>query len=177
MHITRRAGGLVVACTLLAGCATERTISVKPPEEQKIATTSAVTSPCQFSVKTIIDSREQMSLGMMGLTHIDGAGFQRWFESGISTIPGYRHENAPIELRIEVLKAYIQGISTLKSANLVVRVHAIEKGNILLSKTYRSFDNSINWFNSESEIQTTFNNTLTDLKHQIHSDISILCKN
>jgi len=137
---------------------------------------AAEVAACRFTVKLIEDRREQTGLGTVVRTSVDGEGFSGWFADGIHAIPGYAHDGAPIELRIEVLKAYIHSIATMKSANLVVRVQLAADGAPLQVKTYRGVDSSTNWSSSESEIQITFDNALNDLKLKMSADIDRLCK-
>jgi hypothetical protein len=167
---------VTLACSLLAGCAAERIAGMKPATPRAAAQTALQADGCRFTVKAIDDRREHASLGSLGRTQVGGEGFADWFASGIAAIPAYTSDEAPIALRIEVLKAYIQGLATLKSANLVVRVQVDVNGAPFQSKTYRGVDGSINWANTESEIQAAFDSALAHLRLQMGTDLDGLCK-
>ncbi|WP_418124420.1 hypothetical protein [Variovorax sp. 160MFSha2.1] len=172
----RRAACWVLAVPLLvAGCASERVTGL----QRRTAAAQPGTSvpACPFSLGAIDDRRDAQSLGQMGRTHIDGVGFDEWFRAGIASIPGYTRDAAAPTLRITVLKAYVHGLITLKSANLVVRVQLPPDGSsAATTKTYRGFDDSINWSTSESEIQQAFDAALDNLTAQIGADLKKRCR-
>lgn len=168
--------GIAGACVLVVGCAADRVSGLKPAAERVARPAAAEAGACRFTVKAIEDRREEASLGVLLRTRVDGDGFNHWFADGINAVPGYTREAAPIELRIEVLKAYIHSIATMKSANLVVRVHVAASGAPPQAKTYRGSDGSVNWSSSEREVQEAFDNAMTDLTTQIGADLRGLCR-
>jgi len=170
------ATAITVACMAgLAGCAADRVQGVKPGQAAATAPAGPVPS-CRFSVKAVVDSRDQADLGSLFKTRVDGEGFAQWFADGIASIPGHATTPAPVELHIEVLKAYIQSLGTAKSANLVVKVKVAGDGAIPSTKTYRGVDASINWSNSESEVQAAFDAALASLRQQMSTDLAGWCK-
>ena len=112
----------------------------------------------------------------MGRTRVGDQGFARWFSQAMASMPGHSREAAPRTLRVTVLKAYIQGIGTLKSANLVVRVHTTQQGQPPQTRLYRGADASLNWANTEAEIQEAFDRALANLAAQISADVQAPCK-
>ncbi len=172
------AAALAVACTAgLAGCAADRVVGVK--SGAAAATLPAGPPPsCRFSVKAITDLRGHAGLGTLVNTRVDGAGFAQWFAEGVAAVPGNTAApgTAPVELHIEVLKAYIQSLGTAKSANLVVKVSVTGEGAVPSAKTYRGVDASINWSNSESEVQAAFDAALASLRQQMSADAAGWCK-
>lgn len=135
---------------------------------------------CAFHVTAIDDQREAQDLGHLGSTRIDGKGFADWFADGIASIPGYTQAQAqapaPTTIRIQVLKAYMQGLATLKSAHLVVRLQIVSEGLPTAVHTYRGVDGSMNWRGAEGEIQSAFDRALLDLRAQIAADLQQRCK-
>lgn len=166
---------LAMTMTLAAGCASDRVSGVPSPVAH-LAAIAANAGTCKFSVKSVSDLREESGLGNIGRTRVGDEGFRNWFENGITAIPGYQADTAPLTLRIEVIKAYVQGLSTMKSANLVVRVYPIDKNMALPPRVYRGVDNSGNWANTESEIQAALDRAMNNLQLQIGADIDKLCK-
>jgi hypothetical protein len=167
---------LAAPLLLVTGCASDKVTGL---HRRTAAAQQAPTAPaCAFSLGGIDDQRDAQSLGQMGRTHIDGAGFDGWFRSGIASIPGYTRDAGAPAIRVTVLKAYVHGLVTLKSANLVVRVQFPQEGSgaTTTTKTYRGFDDSMNWSTSESEIQEAFNTALDSLTAQIGADLKKRCK-
>lgn len=171
------ATGLTLASVLFVACASERVSGVRAPAVRSAPEAGTAALGCRFAVRAIEDRRDDKGLGRLHATGVGGEGFAEWFADGIAAIPGYTSHEAPTELRLEVLKAYITGINTLKSANLVVRVHAASAaGGATKSTTYRGVDGSINWANGEGEVQEAFDRALADLQRQLAEDLSRSCK-
>ncbi|OUM01165.1 hypothetical protein A8M77_17890 [Variovorax sp. JS1663] len=131
---------------------------------------------CAFNLEDIEDRRETTELGQMGRTRIGGEGFTRWFADAMAAMPGHTHERTTRTVKVTVLKAYIQGLATLKSAHLVVRVQSAREGKASDARIYRGADASMNWANTEAEIQEAFDRALTDLTAQIATDLQASCK-
>lgn len=170
----------LAACSVLAGCApAARVAGLKAASTENAApvprASDAVPASCRFSVESMRDLREQAHLGSLGVTQVDGNDFVKWLGAGIAGMPEYSAGPAPVALNFEILRAYIQGLGTLKSAHLVVRVKVSGDKARPFEKLYRGVDNSINWNNSESEIQSAFERAVTHLKQQISSDLPGLC--
>lgn len=60
-------------------------------------------------------------------------------------------KQAVLELHVELLKAYIQARSSLKTANVVARVGYVNGQTLVESRVYRGAYDSTNWFNSDTE--------------------------
>lgn len=172
----RRTACWALAAPMLAtGCASEKVVGLQ--RRTAIVSQGSSAPACPFSLGGIDDQRDAQSLGQMGRTHVDGAGFDEWFRSGIASIPGYTRDAGAPAIRVTVLKAYVHGLVTLKSANLVVRVQFPPEGPAAATtKTYRGFDDSTNWSTSEGEIQQAFNTALDNLTAQIGADLKKRCK-
>jgi hypothetical protein len=177
---------LAAALLLVAGCASDEVTGLqrRTPVAAPSAAPTAASSACAFSLGGIDDRRDAQSLGQMGRTHIDGAGFDGWLRNGMASIPGYTRDAGAPAIRITVLKAYVHGLASLKSANLVVRVEFPAQGagaagtvaKAATSKTYRGFDDSMNWSTSQAEIQEAFNAALDSLAAQIGADLKQRCR-
>lgn len=168
---------LAGASLALVGCMAERVTGLRPPQPQGTPLQGASPPPaCAFSIKSIDDRREDKSLGVLIRTKVDGDGFSSWFADGMAAIPGQTTpESATISVQIEVLKAYIHAIGTMKSANLVVRVTAVDAAGSRHQSTFRGVDGSVNWNNSQDEVQVAFNAALADLQRQIGADLNKHC--
>lgn len=173
---TLAAVSLSAACALLVGCVADRVSGLRAPDARPVPTASGNANGCPFTVKSIEDRRDDKSLGNIYHTKVAGEGFADWFANGLAAIPGHTTGESRTELRVEVLKAYITGLNTLKSANLVVRVHATAAGGAPKVTTYRAVDGSINWSSTQNEVQEAFDRALSDLQRQLGEDLSRACK-
>jgi hypothetical protein len=164
----------MAACTLLPGCMADRVNGLRAAATEPAPRSEAVAA-CPFTITAIDDHREQKNLGILIRTQVDGDSFPAWFSGGLKAIPGYAPQEAPVSIRVEVIRAYIHALSTMKSANLVVRVHTTARGEPPRTKVYRGVDGSVNWSNSESEVQTAFDNAMRHLQDQMRKDLWLTC--
>jgi hypothetical protein len=139
------------------------------------AAATAAAGACAFSIQSVEDLRDDKALGRVALTRVDGDHFATWFADGLKSVPGYRPQPATVVMKVEVLKAYIQSLATMKSANLVVRVHVAQDGHAPRTKLYRGVDNSTNWSSSENEIQAAFDGAMGHLRQQMAADLAATC--
>lgn len=169
-------GSILIASSLI-GCRADRVDGIRTtPAFESERPLKTGEHSCAFSVSDITDKRGVEDLGQVIGVLVDGKGFKNWLSDGVRAIPGHTSANAPVALKIEILKAHIHAISTHKSANIILRVQATGPGTSQTTKIYRGVDGSVNWNGSESEIQTAFDLALVDLKRQISADLSLLCK-
>jgi hypothetical protein len=120
--------------------------------------------------------RETRDLGSFGPIRIDGTGFDTWFRNGIVSIPGYTGESAALTMRVQILKAYVQGLGTLKSANLIVRVQIASDRKTGEPRIIRGVDDSLRWTNADVEIQSALDRALATLTGQIGNDVARACE-
>lgn len=90
-------------------------------------------------------------------------------------MPGHSETPAALHLQIDLLKAYVQGLSTLKTANVVARVRYGIGEATLEDHVYRGTRDGTNWFNTDSEWLTTFASAQQNLLGKIANDIGRLC--
>ena len=164
---------VALTAAVLSGCAADKVSGVRPAAASPAAA-AAGAHACPFTVEAIDDKREAEDLGIMGRRRVGGENFASWFKSGVAAIPGHTAKPAPVKVHIEIVKAYIQGLDTLKSANLVVKMR-MDDAKGTTQKTYRGVDSSMNWWNSESEMQAAFDAALADLQRQLASDLAASC--
>ena len=150
-----RGAAAVALGLLLSACASERVqgVAAQPLPAPAPPETSG---PCRFALHTLQDRRSQADLGLLVRTQVDGSGFVEWLEQGLRALPEHRAGDTSQTLRVEVLKAHIESLATLKSAHLVVRVESTLAGGRKTQRIYRGADNSVNWNNSQAEIQEAF---------------------
>lgn len=158
---------------LLGGCVADRVTGLRAPVT---AAAAPVSGPaCAFTIRSIDDQREEKKLGFLFRTKVDSDDFTGWFANGMAAIPGHAPNGAATVVQIDVLKAYIQSIGTMKSANLVVRITASDAAGVQRRTNFRGVNNSMNWNNGEGEVQNAFNSALADLQRQIAADLKQHC--
>jgi len=169
---------LAAACVLIEGCVGQSVVGVKASRVRPISAEAGV-HPCRFAITAIDDRRDDKTLGHPFGTTIRDDGFVDWLSSGLAAIPGHTpsdaHGDAPVSLRVEILKAYIQQNGSAKSANVVVRTYATVDGGPAQIMTYRGVDTS-SWNGMEVEIRRAFNRALADLQLKIGTDLGHACK-
>lgn len=100
-----------------------------------------------------------------------------WLADGLKSLSSHAVDGAAVRhVRVTVLKAYVYGLATLKSAHVVVRAEvSAANGEPGWTQIYRGVDNSLNWSNGEAEVQLAFHQALDDLKGQIAADFAAHC--
>ncbi|MGM9488336.1 hypothetical protein [Ideonella sp. YS5] len=173
-HLLLR-GGFATLALALSACAADRVAGLRASAARPMPAASATTgAACAFAIRSVDDRREDKSLGKVVRTKVDGEGFATWLGDGLAAIPGHTSGAAPTTLQVEVLKAYIQSIGYLKSANLVVRVTTVDPAG-QRQATFRGVNGSTNWNSSEAEIQEAFERALADLQQQVGADLASHC--
>jgi hypothetical protein len=166
------APGALASVMLLAACASS---PVKGVARAAVPAAPKEAAACRFQVADVQDLREDKALGRMGPRHVDAQDFPDWFKDGLARMPGYSTDPVAVQLHVQVLKAYIQGMSSLKSANLVVRVRIDGPGHAPAWHNLRGVDDSMNWVNGESEMQEAFDRALAGLTTQLQADLATAC--
>jgi len=175
VRLASRLASALCSTALIAGCGAERVSGV--PVTEPLAPVAG-TQGCAVAIDSVEDQRDATNLGHLGRTRVTDEGFMRWLTDGLKTLPGYVPGGAEaIHLHVTVLKAYINGHGSMKSANLVVRVREpTDDGERGWPKIYRGVDDSLNWANAEAEVQLSFQQALEDLKRQIAGDLARRCR-
>ncbi len=175
MSVAGRAALAVAVGALATACASESVVGVRHRAAPAAPPVTSAAPACTFHLVAVDDHRDRQDLGQLFRSRVDGKGFPGWFSAGIESMPGQVSGPAPVTVRIELLKAYMQSVSTMMAANLVVRVHTQVAGQPVVPKLYRSADRSTNWFNAEAEVQNSFDRAMADLTAQLGTDLSALC--
>lgn len=168
------AAGSLVLVAALCGCAADRVVGVPSASHARVAPTPT-SQACPFQIESVEDQREAEDLGSMGRTLVGGENFRSWFRDGMAATPGHSTQPTPVKVHITLARAYIQGISTMKAANIIVKVRVTNARGTSAPRMYRGVDASVNWANSQSEVQAAFDGALEDLRRQLAADLSAAC--
>jgi hypothetical protein len=166
---------IATAALVLCGCAADR-VSGVPPRTPVASAPASAAAPCTFSIESLKDERADDGLGSLGRTKVSGDGFMPWLNDRLAQLPGHVDQHGDVAVRIDLLKAYVQAIYSLKSANIVVRVEVAKAGGpAVSSKTLRGVEGSTNWNSTESEVQAAFEGAWSDLRPQVEDQLRGAC--
>jgi hypothetical protein len=165
----------VAITVLLAGCAAAERVAGVPAAPAGVHVVAVQAAGCAFNIEGIEDVRENRDLGFVGFTQVGGERFGGWFREGVAAIPGHSVEPAALKMHVELTRAYIHSVASMKSANLIARVR-LSGGRTPMQRTYRGVDSSLNWSSSEREVQAAFEGAMADLRRQLAADIDGLCR-
>jgi hypothetical protein len=170
----------VMAAVLVAlsGCASE-TVGMQMAKSRHGGAPQGRTAPvadCRFSLESVTDRRGHSGLGTLAWTHVQEGDFMRWFGDGVRAVPGFTEGPTPVKVRLEIVKAYIQSLGTLKSTNLVVAVHITGEGLAPSTKVLRALDESMNWNSTEAEIHAALDRAMDQLQSQLLDEVNGACK-
>ena len=183
MQICKQVCLLVLVLAFASAC--NRT-PVLVPAQYDAPTTQPVSAQrdhaartCNIFLASVRDLRDDpTSMGTMGPRAVRSENSVEWVRSAVLTLD---HDvqlhfvsdeaGADLSLQVELLKAYIMGITTQKSSNVVVRVrflrHSAQLGEVVL----RGRETGANWVNGEGEMQSQLDaalgNALLSLREQL----------
>jgi hypothetical protein len=166
-----------LALAACAGCASERIAGVPlaPGAGSMVGGIRSAEQACRFQLLAVSDQRAAADLGQLGRTAVDGRGLVDWLAQGVREIPGHTDATDATALRVELMRAYVEGISTMKSAHLVVRLSLHSAGGSARTRVLRGADNSLNWANGQAEVQAALSRARQDLQAQIQAELRSHC--
>ena len=182
--------GLLLALTtsLLGACASKQmTLGNRfSPEPGATTGEAAQSGACVMLLGAVTDERANPGeIANLYESNIRHENITDWLHSGLLSLKrqGIRFEtreagDAPPalpELDVALIKAYVQPLSTSKSANLVVRVRVVRNGEVASERLYRGRDTGMNWWGSQDEMETAFNLALRDLLSRLAPDLRSQC--
>lgn len=167
----QRRVAVAAAVLALAGCAADRVAGIAASRDAR----PPVTQRCGFTLDGVEDRRDRGDLGQIGRTVVGADGFEAWLARGLDGCAIGDGASGRRRVRLVVFKAYVQGIGTMKAANLVVRARFFREGQPWKEADLRGVDNSINWANGEGEIQEALERALADLRRQVQDEVQRMC--
>lgn len=168
-------------CALLAACSTAPVTLDGNYRPAKRTASRAKAPPavpaCDFHLVSLEDRRSSTeTLGSIAGRVVHAEDFPAWLRSGFATVPGYAPgPERGIGLRVELLKAYLQSISTAKTAAIVVRVAypGAEAGERQV--VYRGENTSTNWSSSDAETRAALDAALAEVLGKVRADLPAAC--
>jgi hypothetical protein len=143
----------------------------------------APTPACRLRVTEVTDPRaDPESMGEIEGRPIHAVDAKAWLRSGLEFEPkGSRvkivgdADEADLELKATLLKAYVLTQPETKAVNIVVRVSYSRHGAPLDEKVYRGGVTEMNWSGGEGEARQALNGALAKLLDQVNADILSQC--
>jgi hypothetical protein len=177
---------IVIAIGALSGCV-PKPIEIRPqplPPAQEAQ--KATARSCAVTVAEIKDVRsDQQTMGNLGGRPLYVTDAAAWVRAGIAarrTPDPVRygdslaaHPDEPT-LKIELIKAYIITITSVKSANVVLRVTRSQNGSEPQTQIYRGRDTGLNWAASDDEAQGALDAALSDALDRMETDMKMRCQ-
>jgi hypothetical protein len=121
-------------------------------------------------------------LGMMGGRPVHASDSAAWVQSALGSLKQDSRlrfvetdVEAPLTLHVELVKAYIQTITTQKNSNVVLRVVFSRNGKEIGTQIARGRDGGANWANGEEEAQGSLNRALAAAVAELDYDIGAQC--
>lgn len=170
-----------VSLAVLPGCANDW-VGIPPAAKRTVPASFATRTPqCAFALEGIEDRREYPDLwhaeagsAIDGSSHAEAIradGLVEWLTSSIKAIPGFAPGGTAAPIRLELLKATIDGIGPVVRTDLVVRVHTREGGRL-----YRGSDLVSPWSGfSERAAQAGVDRAMGSLLTQMADDSGSWC--
>ncbi len=138
---------------------------------------------CRVHIADVRNARENPEfMGQMGPRPVIAADAVTWVRSALETMNAFPRlrlvgegDEADLELRIELIKAYVMSYASAKASDVVVRVGYSRQGRKLDERVIRGTDNGTNWINGEGEMQSSLNGALASLVQQLDRDVIAHC--
>ncbi|HEY8949985.1 MAG TPA: hypothetical protein VIM56_13960 [Rhizomicrobium sp.] len=141
-------------------------------------TPAAMKGACAIRLVEVRDARADMrSMGTIGARMIDEPDSVAWMRSGFDTLKrdariSFADGGKAMDLKVEILKAYMLSITEAKTTNIVVR---IDYGGAQPEGVYRGTDTGLNWASGSGETQSSFDRAMAQLMASIDEDIVARC--
>lgn len=126
---------------------------------------------CGLQVASVKDLRADLtSLGNLGPREVRADDFAGWVRGGLDH--GLRKPGpaAVVSIDAEILVAYVHGLASTKSADIVLRMRYSRDHQPVGEKVYRGASTAMNWDSSEHEIRNALAEALAALVVQVSAD-------
>lgn len=169
---------------ILAGCAGRPPIVLPAQfEPPHIKVAPAAPGPqCRLHIAEVHDARDDTHfMGQLGDRPVRATDSVAWVRSGLASLSRNSRivlegTDAPdVEARVDLIKGYVQGAASTKTANVVL-VASLHSGREPDSrKTYRGGEEGPDWAASEEEALGILNLALADALRDIAADVLARC--
>jgi hypothetical protein len=138
---------------------------------------------CRLAMGEVKDIRADASMGAIGNSVVKVADPAAWTRDGFAktladnqTLDIVAADTGPDEtLNVELVKAYIEQVNTVKSATVVVRVTYAGR-SAAGPRVYRGVRTGTNWWNTESELDGAMALALDQAARSVSADASAACR-
>ncbi len=135
---------------------------------------------CRLTVAEVKDIRADPSMGGIGAHAASVPDPAAWVRdelkalssnSALEIVSADAHPD--LTMNVELVKAYVQSITTTKSATVVLRVTF--SGRSTESKVYRGVHNAANWASTTGEMQGALKLALDSAVQQVSTEAPVVC--
>jgi hypothetical protein len=145
------------------------------------AATAAPTA-CKIAFVEVKDLRSDPQMGTMGPRAVRAIDPIDWLRAGLGTLAENKYlslvpagQTADVELKVELLKAYIQPMNMAKSTTVVLRIRYGGVHGLPEPRIYRGAHTAVNWNSTDDEIQGAMNLALEDAIRSVRADLMGVC--
>jgi len=140
---------------------------------------------CRIHLAEIRDLRsDPQSMGMLQNRPVRATDTIAWVRTGfdalsrdsrIHLVDGVADDN-DLVLRVELINAYVMGVTTeTRAVSVVLRVRYERGGSMLDDQVYRGRHDALTWGTGESETQSSFDTALAQLLGTVDRDVMARC--
>lgn len=170
---------------LLAACVKSEPIALstqyQPPSAIAKPAASGGGPVCRVQLGEVVDKRSDAeSMGSIGGRTVRAVDSAAWVRSGLESLGAAGGislvDTSPdLMLQTELLKGYVMSMASAKTTDVVLRVHASQRGGSTTDQIYRGTDTAPNWSAGDGETQGALNRALAQALEQLRRDLLGSC--
>ena len=139
-------------------------------------------SLCRVYIPPVKDSRPAGdALGHASYTFLQEDNFIPWINSAMTALDEKMFvvveepSKSDITLQVEAVKAYLQGLSTSRVANIVIKAHISSVNHPQTTHVVRGNDTSVNWWGAGYEMKDSMNQAVNNILLKLEPKLQQYC--
>ena len=139
---------------------------------------------CVIRINHINDVRSnKLSLGSVGSSPVYGKDAINWIRRGMDDLNplGYRTVtdrsalDHAVDLEVYLKRLYIRSVHSTIESVVQLDIRYLTRNGQSVERNYRGSHVKINWSSSNSDVMSSFNNSMSQVVHDIAKDLVSLC--
>jgi hypothetical protein len=180
--------GVIGLASMCASCANRATMAISvPAAPPTTARTQSKPVPCTLRIGQILDDRmDPTVLGQVGgRTVRSPADTQVWLRAVISRLAGQGivvefagerdAQSTAIYADAKLKSVWVDSAATAKLASVVLNMQYSYRGTSIKTADYRGSVSTVNWNNTNNEVQGMVDDALAQVLMQLANDFRTLC--